>query len=79
LEVQLYNTDINNDLLYVMDVQDFSTPVKNLETFKDDLTTLIIVDVSGNYEINYKQEDNLFRESINKVERTVATIDIKKY
>ncbi|BDQ64428.1 type IV pilus secretin PilQ family protein [Shewanella xiamenensis] len=79
LEVQLYNTDINNDLLYVMDVQDFSTPVKNFETFKDDLTTRIIVDVSGNYEFNYKQEDNLFRLSINKVERTVATKDIKKY
>jgi type IV pilus assembly protein PilQ len=79
LEVQLYNTDINNDLLYVMDVQDFSTPDKNFETFKDDLTTRIIVDVSGNYEFNYKQEDNLFRLSINKVERTVATKDIKKY
>ncbi|MBW0279739.1 type IV pilus secretin PilQ [Shewanella xiamenensis] len=79
LEVQLYNTDINNDLLYVMDVQDFSTPVKNFETFKDDLTTRIIVDVSGNYEFNYKQENNLFRLSINKVERTVATKDIKKY
>ncbi len=79
LEVQLYNTDINNDLLYVMDVQDFSTPVKNFETFKDDLTTRILVDVSGNYEFNYKQEDNLFRLSINKVERAAATKEVKKY
>lgn len=79
LEVQLYNTDINNDLLYVMDVQDFSTPVKNFETFKDDLTARILVDVTGNYEFNFKQEDNLFILSINKVERVVATKDIKKY
>lgn len=79
LEVQLYNTDINTDLLYVMDVQDFSTPVKSFETFKEDLTTRILVDVSGNYEFNYNQEDNLFRLSINKVERAVATKDIQKY
>ncbi|MFB2729226.1 type IV pilus secretin PilQ [Shewanella mangrovisoli] len=79
LEVQLYNTDINSDLLYVMDVQDFSTPVKHFETFKDDLTTRILVDVSGNYEFNYKQEDNLFRLSINKVERAAATKEVKKY
>lgn len=79
LEVQLYNTDINNDLLYVMDVQDFSTPVKNFETFKDDLTAPLFVDVTGNYEFNFKQEDNLFILSINKVERVVATKDIKKY
>ncbi|MBO6227655.1 MAG: type IV pilus secretin PilQ, partial [Shewanella sp.] len=56
LEVKLYNTDINNDLLYVMDVKDFSTPVKSFETFKEDLTTRILVDIAGEYEFTYKQE-----------------------
>lgn len=79
LEIKLFNTDINNDLLYVMDVQDFSTPVKSFETFKEDLTTRILVDISGNYDFNYKQEDNIFRLSINKVERVAATKEIKKY
>ena len=79
LEVQLYNTDIKSDLLYVMDVQDFSTPVKSFETFKEDLTTRILVDVAGNYEFNYKQEDKLFRLSINKVERVATTKEDKKY
>lgn len=79
LAIQLYNTDIKSDLLYVMDVQDFSTPVKHFETFKEDLTTRILVDVVGNYEFNYKQEDNLFKLSINNVERTAATKEIKKY
>ncbi|QYJ78629.1 type IV pilus secretin PilQ [Shewanella acanthi] len=79
IEVQLYNTDIKNDLLYVMDVQDFSTPVKSFETFKDELTTRILVDVSGDYEFNYKQEDSLFRLSINKAVRTANIKEEKKY
>lgn len=79
LEIKLFNTNINNDLLYVMDVQDFSTPVKSFETFKEDLTTRILVDISGNYDFNYKQEDNIFRLSINKVERVAATKEVKKY
>lgn len=79
LEVKLYNTDINNDLLYVMDVKDFSTPVKSFETFKEDLTARIVVDITGEYEFTYKQEDNLFRLSMNKVERAAAKKDVKKY
>ncbi|MGL5359593.1 MAG: type IV pilus secretin PilQ [Shewanella sp.] len=79
LEVKLFNTDINSDLLYVMDVRDFSTPVKSFETFKEDLTTRILVDISGDYDFNYNQEDNLFRLSMNKVERTVTAKEVKKY
>lgn len=79
LEVKFFNTDIGNDLIYVMDVQDFSTPVKNFETFKEDLTTRFLVDVVGNYDFNYKQEDNVFRLSMNKVERAAATKEVKKY
>lgn len=79
LEVKFFNTDIGNDLIYVMDVQDFSTPVKNFETFKEDLTTRFLVDVVGNYDFNYKQEDNVFRLSMNKVERSAATKEVKKY
>ncbi|MGL4446219.1 MAG: type IV pilus secretin PilQ [Shewanella sp.] len=79
LEVKLFNTDINHDLLYIMDVQDFSTPVKSFETFKEDLTTRILIDISGDYDFNYNQEDNLFRLSMNKVERAATTKEVKKY
>src|SRR5690606_37083712 len=49
------------------------------ETFKEDLTTRILVDIAGEYEFSYKQEDNLFRLSMNKVERVAAKKDVKKY
>jgi len=79
LELSFYNTDIQSDMLYVMDVQDFATPVKSFETFKEDMTTRIQLDVAGNYDYNYKQEGNLFRVSMNKVERAASVKEEKKY
>ncbi|QYK14830.1 type IV pilus secretin PilQ family protein [Shewanella rhizosphaerae] len=79
LELKLYNTDIASDLLYVMDVQDFATPVKSFETFKDELTARVLVDVSGQYEYNYKQEGNLFRLNVRKAERAAVVKEEKKY
>ncbi|NKF52188.1 type IV pilus secretin PilQ family protein [Shewanella sp. WXL01] len=79
LQVKLYNTGISDDLLYVMDVQDFATPVTSFETFKEDLTSRILIDVEGNYEFNSKQDGNVFQVSINKVERVSVTKEDKKY
>lgn len=79
LELKLYNTQIDDELLYVMDVQDFATPVTSFETFKDDSTARILVEVKGNYEFDYKQEDKLFRLLMEKVERSVAAKEEKKY
>jgi type IV pilus assembly protein PilQ len=79
LEIKLYNTDIGSDLLYVMDVQDFSTPVNSFETFKDDLTARILVDVGGNYDYNYRQDGDIFKVSIDKVERVSVAKEAKKY
>ena len=79
LELQLYNTDISSDFLYVMDVQDFATPVRSFETFKDEMTTRVVIDISGQYEFNYKQEGSLFRLSIKKSEKLKVAKEEKKY
>lgn len=79
LELKLYNTEIASELLYVMDVQDFATPVRSFETFKDELTTRVLIDIAGNYEYNYKQEGSLFRLSVSKVERVNVVKKEKKY
>lgn len=79
LELKLYNTEIASELLYVMDVQDFATPVRSFETFKDELTTRVVIDIAGNYEYNYKQEGSLFRLSVTKVERVNVAKKEKKY
>ncbi|QFU24778.1 type IV pilus secretin PilQ family protein [Shewanella eurypsychrophilus] len=79
LELQLYNTDISSDFLYVMDVQDFATPVRSFETFKEEMTTRVVIDISGQYEFNYKQEGSLFRLSIKKSEKLKVAKEEKKY
>ncbi|WP_371931164.1 type IV pilus secretin PilQ [Shewanella sp. ULN5] len=79
LEIKLYNTNIGSDLLYVMDVEDFATPVSSFETFKEDLTSRILVDVNGNYEYNYKQDGNVFKVNIDKIERLAVAKEDKKY
>jgi type IV pilus assembly protein PilQ len=79
LEIKLYNTNIGSDLLYVMDVEDFATPVSSFETFKEDLTSRILVDVNGNYEYNYKQDGNVFKVNIDKIERVSVAKEDKKY
>lgn len=79
LELKLYNTDIESDFLYLMDVQDFATPVRSFETYKEDLTTRFLIDIAGEYEYSYVQEGNLFRLSITKAERVFLAKEEEKY
>ncbi|ABZ78623.1 type IV pilus secretin PilQ [Shewanella halifaxensis HAW-EB4] len=79
LELKLYNTDINRDFLYVMDVYDFATPVKSFETFKEDLTARFLIDIDGDYEYNYQQDGSLFKLTMKKSERMNIVKEEKKY
>lgn len=79
LELKLYNTDIESGFLYVMDVQDFATPVRSFETYKEDLTTRFLIDIAGEYEYSYAQEGSLFRLSVNKAERAFVVKEEDKY
>lgn len=60
LELQFNNTDIMNELLYVMDVVDFNTPVKSIESYKTENSTKFIIEPLTAYTYNYYQLDNLF-------------------
>ncbi|GLS82173.1 secretin [Paraferrimonas haliotis] len=72
LELQLYNTQLKDDDLYVVDVQDFATVVRGYETFKDDLNSRIQISVSGNYEFNQRQQGRLLRIRVAKVDEVSA-------
>ncbi len=60
LLAEFQSTFIIDDLLYVMDVLDFATPVKTIETFKDKGKTRFELDINGAFEYRYDQMDNLF-------------------
>ena len=79
LELKLYNTEIQNDMLYVMDVQDFATPVKNVETFQEDLITRVLIDINGDYEFQHEQQNNVFILDINQVKSKTTKEESKNY
>ena len=64
--IEFHNTDIINDLLYKMDVTDFGTVVKGLETFQIGNNTRLVVDVDGDFEYDFQQLDNIFTLSVIK-------------
>lgn len=43
LELTLYDTDIDDDLLYVLDVSQFATPIAHIETFREGNDAVITI------------------------------------
>lgn len=66
LYVEFHNTAIIEDLLYKLDVTDFGTLVQGIETFKDGRNARLVVDISGEYEFEHQQLNNVFTLSVNK-------------
>ncbi|QTH65215.1 type IV pilus secretin PilQ family protein [Psychrosphaera ytuae] len=64
--IQFHNTDILDELLYKMDVTDFGTVVKGLETFQTASSSQLVIDVEGEFEYDFQQLDNIFTLSVNK-------------
>lgn len=79
LELKFYNTDINSQMLYVMDVEDFATPVKRFETFKNELTSRILIDVQGDFQFSHQQQKNAFILDITQVIRKVSEQETVSY
>nr|WP_233520604.1 type IV pilus secretin PilQ family protein [Flocculibacter collagenilyticus] len=64
--VEFHNTDILDDLLYQLDVLDFGTVVKSLETFKEGANSRIEIDTTGAYKYTYQQIENIFTIALEK-------------
>ncbi|RCU45078.1 type IV pilus secretin PilQ family protein [Corallincola holothuriorum] len=67
LIVEFHNTDIMKELIYMMDVIDFNTPVKTIETFKGENYTQFMVEPLTDYTYNYYQLDNLFTLTVSPI------------
>jgi type IV pilus assembly protein PilQ len=64
--VEFHNTDIADDLLYQLDVLDFGTIVKGIETFKDGVITRLEIEPTAAFTFTYQQVDNIFSLSVEK-------------
>lgn len=57
LELTLYDTDINDDLLYVLDVSQFATPIAHIETFREGSDAVITITGKGPFRHQLEQID----------------------
>lgn len=74
LEIEFHNTAIPDELLYQLDVMDFATVVKGIETFKDGTSTRLVVDTTEQFSFNYQQIDNIFTVDVQReVNRGLVT------
>lgn len=64
--VEFHNTDIGDDLLYQLDVLDFGTIVKGIETFKDGVITRLVIEPTAAFTFAYQQVDNIFSLNVEK-------------
>lgn len=66
LEIEFHNTDILDELLYQLDVVDFGTIVKGIETFKENGSTRLVVDTTEEFTYTYQQIDNIFTLNVER-------------
>lgn len=66
LEVEFHNTDILDELLYQLDVVDFGTIVKGIETFKEGASTRLVIDTTAEFIFSYQQIDNIFTLNVER-------------
>ena len=64
--IEFHNTDILDELLYQLDVMDFGTVVKGIETFKEGALTRMVIEPTSAFIFNYQQIDNIFSLSVEK-------------
>ncbi|AAW86788.1 pili ecretion protein PilQ [Aliivibrio fischeri ES114] len=53
LIIELHDTKVSDDKLVILDVEDFATLVSRIETFREPSSTVLSVDVKGDYQYDY--------------------------
>ena len=70
-----HHTDILDDLLYELDVLDFGTVVSNIETFKEEGLSRVVIEPNAQFTFTYQQIDNILTLTVEKDETQNAYLD----
>ena len=73
---KFHGTRVPDDQLNLINVQDFATPVSQVEVFRQGNDTLFELSVNGQFDYRYDQADKMF---IIEVKKRVATTAAKQY
>ncbi|PJG60722.1 type IV pilus secretin PilQ [Aeromonas cavernicola] len=74
--VKFHGTKIPEELLNLVNVQDFATPVSQIEVSRQGIDTMFELRVSGRFDYRYDQTDKLF---ILEIKKQVSISDVQKY
>jgi len=66
LSIELLNTQVNDDKLYLLDVKDFATLVEGIEVYKETPSTRLLATIAGDYQYEYKLKGRFIEVVISK-------------
>ncbi|MEZ8783591.1 type IV pilus secretin PilQ [Vibrio splendidus] len=66
LSVELLNTQVNDDKLYLLDVKDFATLVEGIEVYKETSSTRLLATIAGDYQYEYNLKGRFIEVVISK-------------
>ena len=75
LIIELHDTKISDDKLLILDVDDFSTVVSRIETFRKRTSTILSVAVNGAYQYDYDVIDKQVKVIVSKAENPTSSDD----
>ncbi|MCF7497670.1 type IV pilus secretin PilQ family protein [Vibrio sp. L5-1] len=66
LSIELLNTHVNDDKLYLLDVKDFATLVEGIEVYKETPSTRLLATIAGDYQYEYNLKGRFIEVVISK-------------
>ena len=75
LSIDLLNTSVKDDQLYLLDVKDFSTVVESVEVFRDTSTTRLVAYIDEDYSHDYRLTGRYLEVKVGKLKAKEKTPD----
>lgn len=75
LSIELLNTEVSDEKLYLLDVKDFSTLVESIEVFRESPSTRLLAEVNGEYHYEYTLKDRFIEVIISKPEDSTPVVE----
>ncbi|MEZ8126528.1 type IV pilus secretin PilQ [Vibrio splendidus] len=66
LSIELLNTQVNDDKLYLLDLKDFATLVEGIEVYKETPSTRLLATIAGDYQYEYNLKGRFIEVVISK-------------
>ncbi|CAH6928750.1 Type IV pilus biogenesis protein PilQ [Vibrio chagasii] len=66
LSIELINTEVDDDKLYLLDVKDFATLVEGIEVYKETPSTRLLATISNDYQYQYDLKGRFIEVVISK-------------